>query len=306
MKRFKLGWVLAGFLAVSFPTSVYSSASRVLDGADITNGAALLVLPTTSDTMVGRVTTDTLQNKSISGSQNTFSNIPASAVSSGQLAVANGGTGLATVATNGILYGQGSSPLAVASAGSQYQTFQAGASGVPAFGALHLDQSAAVTGALAIANGGTGQTTAANAINALVPTQTGNNGKFLKTDGSVVSWASVPSPAPTLNGSAGSPQSVVAASGISLTSPTYSNIVWVVGDSAAPADVSATPSITAGTDVGDQLIVIGTDNTATVTLRDEASVAGSTLQLNGPWVGAKYSVLLLVWDGTFWNEISRR
>jgi hypothetical protein len=43
--------------------------------------------------------------------------------------------------------------------------------------------------ALAIGNGGTGQTTAANAINALVPTQTGNAGKFLTTDGSVVSWA---------------------------------------------------------------------------------------------------------------------
>jgi hypothetical protein len=45
-----------------------------------------------------------------------------------------------------------------------------------------------LAGTLAIANGGTGQTTAANAINGLVPTQTGNNGKFLKTDGSVVSW----------------------------------------------------------------------------------------------------------------------
>lgn len=41
---------------------------------------------------------------------------------------------------------------------------------------------------IAIANGGTGQTSAANAINALVPSQTGNAGKFLTTDGSVVSW----------------------------------------------------------------------------------------------------------------------
>ena len=45
-----------------------------------------------------------------------------------------------------------------------------------------------VTGVVAIANGGTGQTTAANAINALVPSQTGNNGKVLTTDGTVVSW----------------------------------------------------------------------------------------------------------------------
>jgi len=39
-----------------------------------------------------------------------------------------------------------------------------------------------------IAKGGTGQTTAPNAINALVPTQAGNAGKFLTTNGSVVSW----------------------------------------------------------------------------------------------------------------------
>jgi hypothetical protein len=39
-----------------------------------------------------------------------------------------------------------------------------------------------------IANGGTGQTTAANAINALVPAQTGNSGRALTTNGSTVSW----------------------------------------------------------------------------------------------------------------------
>lgn len=44
---------------------------------------------------------------------------------------------------------------------------------------------------ISIANGGTGQTTAANAINALLPTQTGNNGKFLTTNGSISSWATV-------------------------------------------------------------------------------------------------------------------
>jgi len=42
--------------------------------------------------------------------------------------------------------------------------------------------------ALAIAQGGTGQTTAANAINALVPSQTGNSGKALVTNGTTVSW----------------------------------------------------------------------------------------------------------------------
>lgn len=44
------------------------------------------------------------------------------------------------------------------------------------------------SGVLGIAKGGTGQTTASAAINALVPTQSGNIGKFLSTDGTVVSW----------------------------------------------------------------------------------------------------------------------
>jgi hypothetical protein len=36
--------------------------------------------------------------------------------------------------------------------------------------------------------GGTGQTTASLAINALVPSQTGNSGKALVTNGTSVSW----------------------------------------------------------------------------------------------------------------------
>lgn len=43
-----------------------------------------------------------------------------------------------------------------------------------------------------IANGGTGQTTANAAFNALVPSQTGNSGKYLTTDGTNTSWATNP------------------------------------------------------------------------------------------------------------------
>jgi len=51
--------------------------------------------------------------------------------------------------------------------------------------------SANVTGTVAIANGGTGQTTANTAFNALAPSQTSNSGKYLTTDGSNTSWASI-------------------------------------------------------------------------------------------------------------------
>lgn len=42
---------------------------------------------------------------------------------------------------------------------------------------------------LSIADGGTGQSTANDALNALLPTQTGNAGKALKTDGTNASWS---------------------------------------------------------------------------------------------------------------------
>ena len=45
--------------------------------------------------------------------------------------------------------------------------------------------------ALSIANGGTGQTTANAALNALLPSQTGNINYYLKTDGTNTSWAVV-------------------------------------------------------------------------------------------------------------------
>jgi hypothetical protein len=51
-----------------------------------------------------------------------------------------------------------------------------------------------VTGTLPIANGGTGQTTAGAAINALLPSQTSQSGRYLTTDGTNPSWAAVPAP----------------------------------------------------------------------------------------------------------------
>ena len=48
-----------------------------------------------------------------------------------------------------------------------------------------------LTGTLAIANGGTGQTTANAAFNALAPVQTSANGKYLKSDGTNTSWDAI-------------------------------------------------------------------------------------------------------------------
>jgi hypothetical protein len=52
----------------------------------------------------------------------------------------------------------------------------------------NVSLSTQVTGTLPIANGGTGQTTANSALNALLPSQTLNTGKVLSTDGTNTSW----------------------------------------------------------------------------------------------------------------------
>ena len=56
-----------------------------------------------------------------------------------------------------------------------------------------------VSGTLPIANGGTGQTTANAAFNALAPSQTSNSGKYLTTDGTNSSWATIVSGASLSN-----------------------------------------------------------------------------------------------------------
>ncbi len=73
--------------------------------------------------------------------------------------------------------------------------------------------SADVTGLLGLTNGGTGASTQAGAANAILPSQTGNSGKFLTTDGSDVSWA-------TTGGGGGGVTSVIAGPGISVSSGT--------------------------------------------------------------------------------------
>lgn len=63
----------------------------------------------------------------------------------------------------------------------------------------NVSLSTQVTGTLPIANGGTGQTTANDAFNALAPSQTSNSGKYLTTDGTNTSWSSITSGASLSN-----------------------------------------------------------------------------------------------------------
>lgn len=76
-------------------TNAWGVSSRVIT-ADViknTNGGAALNVPAVGVNIISDTATQTLTGKTISGSANTFSNIPAAAVSSGIFAIANGGTG---------------------------------------------------------------------------------------------------------------------------------------------------------------------------------------------------------------------
>ena len=62
--------------------------------------------------------TDTLTNKTINGSNNTLSNVSLTTAVTGTLPVANGGTGAATLTTNNVLLGNGTSALQAVAPGT--------------------------------------------------------------------------------------------------------------------------------------------------------------------------------------------
>jgi hypothetical protein len=84
-----------------------------------------------------------------------------------------------------------------------------------------------LTGTLAIAKGGTGQTTANAAFNALAPSQTGANGRYLKSDGTNTSWdqinistSDITGTLPVANGGTGVTTSTGSGNTVLSTSPT--------------------------------------------------------------------------------------
>ena len=106
-----------------------------------------------------------------------------------------------------------------------------------------------LTGTLAIVNGGTGQTTATAAFNALAPVQTSANGKYLKSDGTNASWdqidistGDITGTLPVANGGTGVTTSsgsgaVVLNASPSISNPTFSGTTtlgsnWSVVESA--------------------------------------------------------------------------
>ena len=121
-------------------------------------------------------------------------------VLNGTLVVANGGTGLATVTANGVVFGNGTTPVGVTAAGTTGNVLIVGAEGVPTFGTIDLAASAAVgTSILGLANGGTNAalvgsigSIAYNNGTAIVNSIVGTGGQVLTSGGTAApTWTSV-------------------------------------------------------------------------------------------------------------------
>lgn len=102
----------------------------------------------------------------------------------------------------------------------------------------------------------------------------------------------------TPTGSAGSPVLVTAVGG--LTAAGAQREIKFIAGNGGPVTVTATPQIAAGTIIGQELTLRGTNDTNTVALGD-----GNGLLLNGACTLRNGSSLALLWDGTLWVEVAR-
>lgn len=172
------GWVLTTNNPITVGTTgltfaQFSGAGQVTAGDGLTKtGNTIDVVGTTDRITVNADSVDIASTYAGQSSIVTLGTISTGTWNGSTIGVGYGGTGVTSFTSNGIVFGNGSSALNVTNAGSQYEVLQAGAGGTPVFGALNIAQSAAVTGQLAIANGGTGSSTASAARSALaVPTK---------------------------------------------------------------------------------------------------------------------------------------
>lgn len=105
-----------------------------------------------------------------------------------------------------------------------------------------------------------------------------------------------------VTGSRASPSTITAA-GLTYNTAGSARQMWfITGDTTTGTDITANPQITAGSTVGQELILVGRDSSRPVTFED-----GNGLSLNGPnFIANANSTIGLVWDTSVWVEMFRR
>ena len=226
-----LGTGVATFLAT--PSSANLAAALTDEtgtGASVFANTPTLVTP-----ILGTPTSGTLTNctgyptSALSGTVNLATQV------TGTLPVANGGTGQAAALTQyGVAYASATTALATTSAGTTTTVLHGNAAGAPTFGAVSL--TADVSGTLPIASGGSGQTTASAAFNALSPITTtgdliigngtnsatrlpiGTSGYVLASNGTTAIWQTAGTATTASNIANGAANQIVYQTGANTTS----------------------------------------------------------------------------------------
>lgn len=137
----------------------------------------------------------------------------------------------------------------------------------------------------------------------------GFNSIYFKSDGKAYSRNSGGTETALGSGSGQLDCTGTGAAGITITAAglTYNTagsgrqMHFLRGDTTSGTDITANPQISNGSTVGQELILVGTDDSRPVILDD-----GTGLKINGPMTLYQYSTISLVWDGTLWAEMYRR
>lgn len=144
-----------------------------------------------------------------------------------------------------------------------------------------------VTGTLPVANGGTGQTTANAAFNALAPSQASANGKYLKSDGTNTSWDAIDISTSDITGTL-----PVVNGGTGIASGASGGILYFSATAALASSAALTANaLVVGGGAGNAPVTITTGTGVTTALGVNVGSAGSVV-INGGSLGTPSSATL--------------